>query len=623
MHLRHSRSLTKGLAALFLIVSAAVGAAPSVMANDMRRHALSLIGEAKFPAGFKHFDWVNPNAPKGGTVRMSAIGTFDTLNPYNIKGNKAAGLTLVNDTLMAPSPDEAATEYGLVAEWASYPHDYSGATFGLRPGARFHDGSPITPEDVIFSLETLKKSDPHYAYYYKNVVKAEKTGEREVTFTFDQVGNRELPQIVGELPVLPKHYWEGKGTNGEPRDLAKTTLEVPLGSGPYRIKSFEPGRNIVYERVKDWWAKDLPVALGQRNFDEIRFEYFRDRVPAFEAFKAGGIDFFVENSAKEWATAYTFDALKTGHVKKEEIKDGDPPQMQAFAFNLRRPQFQDPRVRRAFILAFDFEWANKNLFFDQYARVTNYFGEEDLRSKGMPEGLELQILEEVRADVPPEVFTTPYTLPVNKSPDDLRRHLAEAAKLFAEAGWTPRNSVLTNAKGDQLTAEFLSVSPEFERVIQPYVRTLERLGVKASLRTVDSAQYTRRIDDFDFDVVVHTFAQSSSPGNEQRNFWGSASADTKGSQNLLGVKNPAIDRLIDRIIFAKDRAELAAATRALDRVLLWNHFVVPQWYSPYERIAYWAKFGRPAKLPSRNVAFLQVWWYDEAAAKKLAEARGE
>jgi microcin C transport system substrate-binding protein len=296
--------------------------------------------------------------------------------------------------------------------------------------------------------------------------------------------------------------------------------------------------------------------------------------------------------------------------------------MQAFAFNLRRPQFQDPRVRRAFILAFDFEWANKNLFFDQYARVTNYFGEEDLRSKGMPEGLELQILEEVRADVPPEVFTTPYTLPVNKSPEDVRRHLAEAAKLFAEAGWSPRNGVLTNATGDQFVVEFLNASPEFERVIQPYVRTLERLGVKASIRTVDSAQYARRIDDFDFDVVVHTFAQSSSPGNEQRNFWGSASADTKGSQNLLGVKNPAIDRLIDRIIFSKDRAELAAATRALDRVLLWNHFVVPQWYSPYERIAYWAKFGRPDKLPSRNVAFLQVWWYDDAAAKNLAEARG-
>jgi microcin C transport system substrate-binding protein len=622
MHLHHRPSLGKELAALCVVVWAAVLAAGPAMANDTRRHALSLVGEPKFPAGFKNFDWVNPNAPKGGTVRMWALGTFDTLNQYNIKGNKAAGLGLINDTLLVSSPDEASTEYGLVAEWVSHPGDFSSVTFGLRPEARFHDGKPVTAEDVIFSLKALKTTHPHYAYYYKNVVKAAKTGEREVTFQFDQQGNRELPLIVGQLPVLPKHYWEGKGANGEPRDLAKTTLEIPLGSGPYRIKSLEPGRNIIYERVQNWWAKDLPVAVGQWNFDEVRYEYFRDRVPAFEAFKAGHIDFFNENSAKEWATAYVFDAITTGQVKKEEIKDGDPPQMQAFAFNLRRPQFQDPRVRRAFILAFDFEWANKNIFFDQYARVANYFGEEDLRSTGLPEGLELQIIEEVRADVPPEVFTTPYTLPVNKSPEDLRRHLAEAAKLFAEAGWTPRNGVLTNAKGEEFAVEFLNVSPEFERVIQPYVRTLERLGVKASIRTVDPAQYERRNDDFDFDIVVHTFAQSSSPGNEQRNYWGSTAADTKGSQNLLGVKNPAIDRLIDRIIFATDRTELAAATRALDRVLLWNHYVVPQWYSPNERIAYWTKFGRPAKLPSRNVAFLQVWWYDEAAAKKLAEARG-
>lgn len=622
MHLRHPRSLGKGLAALFLALSAAAGGTQPVMGDNNRRHALSLVGEPKFAAGFEHFDWVNPDAPKGGTVRMWANGTFDTLNLYNIKGMKAAGLGLINDTLMVGSPDESSTEYGLVAEWVSYPEDFSSATFGLRPRARFHDGKPVTPEDVIFSLEALKTTHPQFTYYYKNVVKVEKTGEGEVRFTFDQKGNRELPQIVGQLPVLPKHYWEGKGENGEPRDLAKTTLENPLGSGRYRIKSLEPGRNIVYERVRDWWAKDLPVAVGQWNFDEVRFEYFRDRVPAFEAFKAGGLDFFVENSAKEWAMAYAFDALSAGHVRKEEIKDGDPPQMQSFAFNLRRPQFEDPRVRRAFILAFDFEWANKNIFFGQYARVANYFGEEDLRSTGVPESLELKILEEVRADVPPEVFTTPYSLPVNTTHEDVRRHLAEAAKLLAEAGWTPKNGILTNAKGDQLTAEFLIVQPDFERVVQPYARALERLGVKASLRTVDAAQYERRTDDFDFDIVVQTFAQSTSPGNEQRNYWGSATADTQGSQNVLGVKNPAIDRLIDRVIFAKDRAELAAATRALDRVLLWNHYVVPQWYSPNNRIAYWTKFGRPTKLPSRDFAFLQAWWYDEAAARKLAEARG-
>jgi microcin C transport system substrate-binding protein len=600
---------------LFASLVAALGtlaAAFPLSAGEARHHALSLVGAPKFGPDFKHFDWVNPDAPKGGMVRMWAPGTFDTFNRYNIFGNKAAGLSLIDSPLMVDVPDEASTEYAMIAEWVSHPADYSSVTFGLRREARFHDGRPVTADDVIFSLEALKKVSPFFGAYYKNVIAAEKNGDHEVTFRFDQRGNRELPQIVGQLPVLPKHYWQGRGANGEPRDLAKTTLEPPVGSGPYRIKSFEPGRTVVYERVADWWAKDLPVAKGQWNFNELQFEYYRDRVPAFEAFKAGSIDYFPETSAKEWATAYNFDAVNTGRVKKERIVDGDPPQMQAFAFNLRRPQFQDPRVRRAFILAFDFEWANKNLFYDQYARVTNYFGYDDLKSKGLPEGLELKILEEVRSDVPPEVFTTEYTMPVNQTPADVRKHLSEAAKLLAEAGWTPRNGVLTNARGEQLTAEFLNVQPEFERVLQPYVRTLERLGIKASLRTVDAAQYQRREDEFDFDIITSTFAQSTSPGNEQREFWSSAAADIKGSRNVIGIKNPAVDKLIDRIIFAKDREELAAATRALDRVLLWNNYVVPQWYSPYERIAYWNKFKRPEKLPSRSASFLQVWWSDKA-----------
>jgi microcin C transport system substrate-binding protein len=603
---------TRAILASIAVLTAAATAALPARAENERHHALSLVGEPKFPANFKYFDWVNPDAPKGGTVRMWAMGTFDTLNRYNIFGNKAAGLGLTDSALMVDSPDEASTEYAMVAEWVSHPSDYSSVTFGLRPTARFSDGKPITPEDVIFSLETLKKVSPFFGAYYKNVSKAEKTGEHEVTFRFDEKGNRELPQIVGQLPVLPKHYWEGKGANGEPRDLSKTTLEIPVGSGPYRIKSFEPGRSIVYERVADWWGKDLPVSKGQWNFDELRFDYYRDRVPAFEAFKAGNIDYFPESSAKEWATAYDFDAIKSGQVKKERIVDGDPPQMQAFAFNLRRPQFQDPRVRRAFLLAFDFEWANKNLFYDQYARVKNFFGFDDLKSTGLPEGKELEILEQLRKEVPPEVFTSEYALPVNKTPADVRQHLAEAAKLLAEAGWTPKNGVLTNAQGQVLRAEFLNVQPEFERILQPYAQTLGRLGIQATIRTVDSAQYQRREDDFDFDIITSNFAQSTSPGNEQREFWGSAAADTKGSRNVLGIKNPAIDKLIDRVIFTKDREDLAAATRALDRVLLWNNYVVPQWYSPYERIAYWNKFKRPAKLPSRSASFLQVWWSDKA-----------
>jgi microcin C transport system substrate-binding protein len=588
-----------------------------------RYHALSLVSQPRFGPDFKHFDWVNPAAPKGGTIHMWALGTFDTFNQFNIKGNKAIGTGLVYDTLMFSSPDEPSTEYCLVCEWVSYPTDYSSVSFGLRKEARFNDGAPVTVEDLIFSLEVLKKYSPFYAQYYKNVTRAEKIGEHEVRIIFDTKGNRELPQIVGQLLyVLPKHFWEGKAANGEARDFGATTLEIPLGSGPYRIKEFQTGRSIAYERVADWWAKDLPVARGMWNFTELRFDYFRDTTPAFEAFKAGQIDYYSESSAKQWATAYNFEAVKQGWVKKEQIRDRESPPMQAFVMNLRRDQFKDVRVREAFIDAFDFEWANKNLFYGLYARVTNYFGEEDLRSSGLPTGKELAILESVRDYIPPQCFTSEYKLPVNPTSEDLRKHLAAAAKLLAEAGWTPKNGVLTNAAGATLTAEFLIYDSQFERVVQPYVHTLERLGVKATLRVVDPAQYERRKDDFDYDIIVDNFPQSVSPGNEQREFWGSASAAIKGSRNSIGVANPGIDALIEKIIFSKDREELAAATRALDRVLLWNNFVVPQWYSPYDRIAYWDKFGRPAKLPSRSTGFTQVWWVDEAAVKKLNEAQG-
>ncbi len=594
-----------------------------VAAEPAKHHALSLIGKPKLGADFKHFDWVNPNAPKGGVARISARGTFDTFFQYNIKGNKAAGLGLIYDKLMFSSPDEASTEYGLIAETVSYPADFSAVTFNLRPSARFHDGKPVTVEDVIFSLEAVKKHDPMYAQYYKNVVKSEKTGPHQVTFTFDVKGNRELPQILGQMTVLPKHYWDGKDANGEPRDPGKTTLEAPLGSGPYKIKEFQAGRSIVYERVKDWWAKDLPVGRGMHNFDTLRFEYFRDRTASFEAFKSGNLDFFQENSAKEWATAYDLDSIKAGHMKKEQILDGDPPQMQAFILNQRRKQMQDPRVRRALNLAFDFEWANKNLFYDQYARVQNFFGEADLKSQGLPAGKELALLDELRKDLPPEVFTTEYKQPLNKTPEDHRRNMSEAVKLLTEAGWTPKNGVMTNAKGETLTLELLTYDSSFERVYQPYVGTLKKLGINASIRIVDIPQYQRRTDDFDYDIIGATLAQSSSPGNEQREYWGSAAADIKGSRNLLGLKNPVFDKLIDKVIFATDREELAAATRALDRVLLWNQAVVPQWFSPYDRIAYWDKFARPAKLPSRSPGFPLVWWWDDAASQKLAAARGQ
>jgi microcin C transport system substrate-binding protein len=598
------------------------GSAASLSEDLIKHHAVALIGTPKFGPDFAHFDWVNPNAPKGGRVRRWVLGTFDSLNAFPVKGNRAIGLPLIYDTLMMQSPDEDGTAYGLIAEWLAYPDDFSSAIVQLRPEARFNDGTPVTPEDVIFSLQSLKVVSPQVAFYYKDVETAEKSGPHQVTFTFRVKGNRELPIIIGDLTVLPKHYYEAVGANGEVRDISKTTLETPLGSGPYRIKEIDPGRSIIYERVKDWWAKGLPVAKGQWNIDELKFVYYRDRAPAFEAFKAGELDYWFENSAKDWATAYDFDAVTRGLIKREKLPVKTVAPMQAFAFNIRRPQFADPRVRHAFNLAFDFEWTNKSLFYDQYVRVGSYFDNSELKASGLPTGRELEILNEVRSEVPPEVFTTEWKNPVNATPEDARRHLAEAAKLRAEAGWTPKNGVLTNAQGDELSAEFLLVQPDFDRIVLPYKAVLEKLGIRASVRIVDTSQYQRREDSFDFDIIVAVFQQTESPGNEQRDYWGSEAADREGSRNVIGIKNPAVDKLIDRIILAKDRQDLVAATRALDRVLLWNHYVVPQYHMPFERLAFWDMYRRPEKLPSKGGSFPRVWWYDEAAAKRLADLRG-
>ena len=582
-------------------------------------HALSLIGPPKYPADFAHFDYVNPDAPKGGLVRIADIGGFDSLNPVLYKGEQAAGLGLVYESLMSDSLEEQSTSYGLIAEWATYPPDFSSVTFKLRDEARWHDGTPITPEDVIYSLEVNKAANPRMGLYYKNVAKAEQTGKNEVTFTFDVKGNRELPMIMGQLTILPKHYWTGTDAKGNPRDPMKTTLEPPLGSGPYRIKEVNPGRSIVYERVPDYWGKDLPVTKGQWNYDQVRFEYYRDETVAFESFKAGNLDYHQETSAKNWATAYDFAAVRDGNVIRQEVELKTTAPMQCFVLNIRRPQFADRRVRQAFNLAFDFEWANKNLFYGQYARVGSYFQNSELAApQALPEGRELEILNEVKDQVPPEVFTELHANPVNNAPDDQRNNLRKAMQLLKDAGYEIKDGVLTNAKtGQPLTVEFLLVSPLFERIVQPYVHTLERLGIKGTIRMVDSAQYTRRLNGFDYDIVVGSFPESNSPGNEQRDFWGSDAADREGSRNLIGVKDPAIDKLVDHVIFAKDRDELVAATRALDRVLQWNDFVVPQWYSPMVRIAYWNRYGQPKTLPGLTPGFLQVWWYDQAKAERL------
>ena len=586
------------------------------------RHAVSLVGAPKFGPDFKNFDWVNPDAPKGGTLREFAQGTFDSLNPFADKGVKAAGLGIVFDSLTATSPDEPSVEYGLIAECVSFPDDFSSVTFKLREAARFHDGKPVTPEDVVFSIEELKKANPFYAFYYKNVVKAEKTGDHQVTFTFDTKGNRELPMIVGQMSVLPKHYWQDKGANGEARDLSKTSLEPPLGNGAYKIKSLEPGRKIIYERVAGYWAKDLPVMKGQYNFDTLEYTYYRDRTPAFEDFKTGKIDLWVENTASAWTTQYTFDTLNKGFVKKEAIKVERPAGMQAFVFNTRRAKFQDVRTRQAFNLLLNFEEANQKLFNNLYVRTSSYFENSELRSKGLPEGRELEILNDVKDAVPPEVFTTEWKNPLNKEAGDFRKNQQAALTLLKAAGWTlGTDRILKNAKGEPFDVEILLDGETFQRLTLFYIEAMKPLGINVTVRAVDDAQYKLREDKRDFDIVVDSFGQSLSPGNEQRQFWGSEAADKDSSRNTAGIKNPAIDKLVDKVIFAKDRADLVAATHALDRVLLWNFYAVPHWHYPYERLAWWDVFGRPQKLPSQTAAPLQTWWYDAEKAKTTDAGR--
>jgi microcin C transport system substrate-binding protein len=595
-------------------------------AGPQWRHGLSLFGDLKYPAGFKQFDYVNPNAPKGGTIRMLAVGTYDNFNTVidGLKGQLAADVGLIYNRLTFQTSDEVATSYGMLAEAVRHPDDFSWVTYRLRPDAKWHDGHPITADDVIFSFNAFKTNSPFIGMYYRHVAKAEKTGEHEVTFTFDSPGNRELPQIVGELTVLPKHWWEGKDSNGKPRDITATTLERPLGSGPYRIKEFEPGRSITYERVKDYWGNSLPVNVGTNNFDEIRFIYFRDTTVALEAFKADQLDWRTENTAKDWALSYNFPAVTAKRVLKEEFPVRNNGIMQGFAFNVRREKFKDARLRRAFNFALDFEEMNKQLFFGTYKRISSYFDRTELASSGLPEGEELAILETVRDKVPPEVFTTKYTNPVGGSAEAVRNNLREGLKLLREAGYEVRDQKLVNSKtGEALTVELLASQPVYERINLFYKPGLERMGIAVTIRTIDAAQYENRVmRDRDFDIIIQSWPESLSPGNEQRDYWGSAAADQSGSSNLIGIKNPAVDALIDRVIFAKSRGELVAATKALDRVLLWNHYVVPQWTYPFQRTARWDRFSHPEKMPEyAAAAFPTIWWWDADKAAKTGTGK--
>ena len=601
--------------AILLTIGLLLLSLPSLAADEAGRHGISMFGDLKYPPGFRHFDYVDPDAPKGGLVRLEAQGTYDTLNGFTIKGNAAAGLGLIYDTLLESASDEAFTEYGRLVESIAVADDLSSVTFKLRSEARWHDGVPVTADDVAFSLDLLKsKGAPFYRYYYANVEKAEALSPDKVRFTFKGRKNRELPLIVGQLPVLPKHYWQS-------RDFTATTLERPLGSGPYRIGKVDPGRNISYERVADYWGRDLAVNKGRYNFDTIRFEYYRDTTVALEAFKAYAFDFRQENTAKIWATQYDFPGIRKGHVIKETLANGNPTGMQSFAFNIRRDKFQDRRVRQALALTFDFEWANKNLFFGQYTRTQSFFSNSELASRDLPSAAELKLLEPLKGQIPDEVFTKVYQAPKTDGSGNSRQQVRQAKRLLNGAGWSVQNGRLTNAKtGQAMEIEILLVNQGFVRIVAPMQRSMERLGVKVNVRVVDTSQYINRLRDFDYDIIVGGWGQSLSPGNEQRDFWGSAAADRPGSRNYIGIKSPAIDQLIDHIIFAKSRAALVAACRALDRVLLWNHFVIPNWHIDKYRIAYWNRFGRPPAAPKYSLGFPDTWWLDAAKDQALQAA---
>ena len=594
--------------------AAAAGSPPPV-------HALAMHGDVKYPANFKNFEYVNPNAPKGGEVKLASwnVTTFDSLNPFILKGIPAAGIGLTFDTLTVGSEDEPFTRYGLVAEAIETPPDRSWVTFTLRKEARFHDGTPVKPEDVIFTFETLKaKGAPFYRTYYGSVLKAEKVGDRKVRFTFARGENRELPLIVGELPVLSRKYWNKK-------DFTKTTLDASLGSGPYRVEKVDAGRSVTYRRVADYWAANLAVSAGRYNFDRIRFDYYRDSTVALEAFKAGDYDFRQENTSKLWATGYDSPALRQGLVKKEEIPNEEPTGMQGYVYNTRRPYFRDRKVREALAYAFDFEWTNKNLFYGAYTRTRSYFSNSELASSGLPGKEELELLQPFRGRVPEEVFTKEYRPPETDGSGNLRENLTRALQLLEEAGWKvdPADRRLKNAQnGQPLEFEILLDNPMFERITLPFARNLERLGIKASVRTVDDAQYQNRVDKFDFDMTVTVFGQSLSPGNEQRDYWTSEKAEVVGSRNLAGVRDPAVDGLVAQVISAPDRPSLVYRTRALDRVLQWGFYVIPHWHVRAYRVAFWDRFARPAVSPKYALGFLDAWWVDPALDRALAQRRG-
>lgn len=599
----------------FLFIWLALNPLPALTAEVLRAHAISMFDSEtpRYPAGFRHFGYVNPDAPKGGSLRLAAQGTFDSFHPFIPKGNAVS--TGAVETLLVTSADEPFTGYGLIAESIEWPRDRSWVIFHIRPEARWHDGTAITAEDVAWSFETLvSQGNPQYRFYYGAVAAVEALDAARVRFTFSESNNRELPLIVGQLPILPKHYWAT-------RDFGATTLDPPLGSGPYQIRDFEAGRFTIRERVEDYWGRDLAVRRGLQNFQTIRTDFFRDATPIRLALKAGDIDFRVENQAKAWAEDYNVAVVEKGWLKKELVANKRPTGMQAFVMNTRRAQFSDPRVREALALAFDFEWTNRNLFNGQYTRTGSYFSNSDLAARGKPEGEELAVLEPFRGKVPQAVFGEAYAPPVTDGSGWLRDNLRRANALLQDAGWVVQDLRLVNADtGAPFRFEILLVSPAFERIVLPYVRNLKRLGIEAKVRLVDENQYINRFRQFDFDMMVWVWGQSETPGNEQYEYWSQAAADSAGSRNLAGVRDPVVDELIGLMLRSDSREQLNQRTRALDRVLSWGHYVVPHWHIRADRVLYWDKFGMP-KTPVRTGVMTDRWWFDEERASALETHR--
>jgi microcin C transport system substrate-binding protein len=573
----------------------------SVHASVESSHGIAMHGDLKYDAGFSHFEYVNPEAPKGGVFKQAANGTFDSFNPFIIKGTAADGTGLTFDTLMARSYDEPFTQYGLLAEAIRMPESRSWIEFDLRKQARFSDGTPVTANDVIETFKLLREQgSPFYKAYYRDISSITALTDHTVRFEFGSDENRELPLIIGEVPILSANYWKE-------RDFTKPSLEPILGSGPYVVDSFEAGRTITYKRNPEYWGADLPVNRGRYNFDAMQFDYYRDSTVALEAFKAQEYDFREENSSKNWATAYTGPAFDEGRIKKELIEDANPAGMQAFIMNTRLEKFSDPRVRSAIAHGFDFEWTNANLFYSAYTRSHSFFSNSEMAATELPTEQELEILEPFRGQIPDEVFNQVYQAPTTKGDGRNRTQLRTALKLLKEAGWTLKNGKLINASGESFNFEILLVQKDFERVVAPFIQNLEKLGMQVSIRIVDVSQYINRLRSTDFDMIVGSFGQSSSPGNEQREFWGSEAADQPGSRNLIGIKDPAIDQLVELLIQAPNREQLVLRARALDRVLQWNHFVVPQFHIDSHRVAYWDKFEFPAIRPTYTIG-LDTWW---------------